>query len=424
MPPLVYVDFVLRNSDILRPLYQNVAPSFADEVPFLVDGDSLLVTIMLDPNWSSQLGGSSLHLVYLFERYLNVFVERGGHFHIVFFQCWRYVWNKHLNISLHRLILINHLSNNTKYQVHLLDHCFDERFTQLVATIRPGFILTNLDMIENCLHFRNVNTKCAVHMSNIFLLTFLQMDLPCIDTNYIDVDICTLNAFYLDNNPSVKSLYNIFGKLFRRYITEMPPVEEITALPVILNTEQHNIRSRIWLMAATIFYNTTKDEEMLKKLFLTITLMDSLELKNRCCPKLTESLTDFRDAVLEWRKAMLLALTQLTNEQCDWNNVSDLWQGILFGHVCRLTSNGINNAEELGINVSRLYEKYVADFNSNGYNIEAYPIKKSELTIEWNTYVPSTINTSMYDLFNRQTVLYLLCVYRSFSAARNKESLG
>ncbi|GLV41143.1 Mtr4 helicase [Carabus blaptoides fortunei] len=393
--PLIYVDKVINSSDIIRPLYQNVTPSFADEVPFLVDGDSLLVTVMLDPNWSNQLGGSSLHLVYLFERHLNVFVQRGGNFHIVFFQCWRNVWNENWNILFHRLILINHLSHNTKYQVHLFDHCFNKEFTHLIATIRPGFILTNLDMIENCSHFKNINSKYIIHMSNIFVLSFLQMDLPCIDTNYINVDISTLNAFYLENNPGVKSLCTVFGKVFRNYITELPQVKEINKLPIIPNAEQYNIRTWIALMAATIFYKETTDEEMLKKIFLTLTLMESLELKNRCCPKLTESLIELNYVMFEWQKAMFLAHTLLTNEQCDWTNVSDLWQGILFGHVCRLTSNGINNAEELGINISKRYEKYIANFNNNGYNIKAYPIKKSVLNVEWTTYVPTTINTNL-----------------------------
>ncbi len=100
------VDFE-RNEDAFRfylespkrSKFEDWKNEFGEGEPFLVDGDALIWRCVAgeDPlvPWDEVSGGSSLHVVYLMEKALLAFTERGGKPTLVFFNRHEAMWNGH-----------------------------------------------------------------------------------------------------------------------------------------------------------------------------------------------------------------------------------------------------------------------------------------------------------------------------------------
>ena len=56
--------------------YENLENEFNDVEEFLIDGDSLLLSVVNDENFSMIYGGQSLQLVYIIERKLKLFLQK------------------------------------------------------------------------------------------------------------------------------------------------------------------------------------------------------------------------------------------------------------------------------------------------------------------------------------------------------------
>ncbi|XP_022803066.1 probable ATP-dependent RNA helicase DDX60 [Stylophora pistillata] len=95
----------------------NILTDFADAEIFLIDGDSLLLEVLSEKSldWSS--GGQFLHLIYLAERFLQNFTEKGGVFHIIFLKEMEIIWRSNSTMLLAREALILHLQHNTDFTV-------------------------------------------------------------------------------------------------------------------------------------------------------------------------------------------------------------------------------------------------------------------------------------------------------------------
>ena len=55
---------------------ENLENEFNDVEEFLIDGDSLLLSVVNDGNFSMIYGGQSLQLVYIIERKLKLFLQK------------------------------------------------------------------------------------------------------------------------------------------------------------------------------------------------------------------------------------------------------------------------------------------------------------------------------------------------------------
>ena len=55
---------------------ENLENEFNDVEEFLIDGDSLLLSVVNDENFSMIYGGQSLQLVYIIERKLKLFLQK------------------------------------------------------------------------------------------------------------------------------------------------------------------------------------------------------------------------------------------------------------------------------------------------------------------------------------------------------------
>ena len=122
--------------NILR--YENLENEFNDAEEFIIDGDSLLLSVVNDQNFNMIYGGHSLQLVYIVERKLKLFVQKGPRFTILFAKLLnRLLWNRCVAMQLFREVLIYHLSLNLNYNV------IRERtdFNQYLNDTKPSMII-------------------------------------------------------------------------------------------------------------------------------------------------------------------------------------------------------------------------------------------------------------------------------------------
>ena len=91
--------------------YENLENEFNYAEEFLIDGDSLLLLAVNDENFNMIYGGQSLQLVYVIERKLKIFVQKGAKFSIIFLKLSNQIlWRRCVTVQLFREILIYHLS--------------------------------------------------------------------------------------------------------------------------------------------------------------------------------------------------------------------------------------------------------------------------------------------------------------------------
>lgn len=55
----------------------NILTDFADAEIFMIDGDSLLLELLVEQSLDWSNGGQFLHLTYLLERFLQYFTDKG-----------------------------------------------------------------------------------------------------------------------------------------------------------------------------------------------------------------------------------------------------------------------------------------------------------------------------------------------------------
>ena len=185
---------------------------FADAEMFLIDGDSLLMELALDKNLDWIYSGQFLHLVYLFERYLHLFVRKDGVFQIVFFKDFEEVWKSQPCIYLARKVIMQHLLANVSYKVlYKFESPWDPEFLKYIKDFVPSFMLLSDGEI---LSEHKDQQLIPQHVSRIFVLHFLQvlsLELNCAFTYDIEFGTSTLNGFHV-----------MFSPMFRKWKVPLP----------------------------------------------------------------------------------------------------------------------------------------------------------------------------------------------------------
>ena len=186
----------------LRPQMLNLMNEFADAEMFLIDGDSLLMELALDESLDWTYSGQLLHLVYLFERYLHLFVRKDGVFEIVFFKNFNEVWKSQPCIYLARNVIMQHLQANVRYKVlYEFESPWDCEFLRYIKSFVPSFMLLS----DGEILFENKDQQLIPRrVERIFLLNLLKvlsLEVNCAFTYKIQFGTSTLNGFHIMNSP-------------------------------------------------------------------------------------------------------------------------------------------------------------------------------------------------------------------------------
>ena len=129
--------------------YENLENEFND-AEFLIDGDSLLLSAVNDENFNMIYGGQSLQLVYMIERKLKVFVQKGAKFSIIFLKLSNQIlWKRCVALQLFRELLLYHLSSNLGYNVlRDFEDLLDMNYIHYLSDTKPSMIILSYKGIK------------------------------------------------------------------------------------------------------------------------------------------------------------------------------------------------------------------------------------------------------------------------------------
>ncbi|XP_044173202.1 probable ATP-dependent RNA helicase DDX60 isoform X1 [Acropora millepora] len=192
----------------------NILTDFVDAEIFMIDGDSLLFELLGEESLDWSHGGQFLHLIYLLERFLQHFTDKGGVFHIVFFKDMETIWKTQPSMLLARQTLILHLQHNTSFTVVTsINHFWSEEWKEYVQDQIPAFML--LTDAENIPWKTERGTKAESVIQFLFrslLMHCLGQGLNCVYISGIQMTATKVLGFYMESSAEHKAILRKRGK--------------------------------------------------------------------------------------------------------------------------------------------------------------------------------------------------------------------
>lgn len=381
--------------DFNKPNFQDITPLFDDGVPFLVDGDALMLTAILDKNYNPCFGGQFLHLVYICERILQIFTNNGGICQIVFFDIWKEMYDNSNNLLLCREVLYLHFMKNTQIPVHKIKHFYSSDFINIIENVKSRFLLCNLGIyIDYPRAIRKVEGNASKLNNKVLpvfcgeLLSSISNDLACVDIEKLSIDVSTVSSFIVDSNAEVMQLsqmvQNQVIKAFRMN-DDSPSPDNCFVAKTALETVVCNAAINFQILHPKQLNN-------LRLILVLYATMDCFKLQNRGCPRVyidsENTRKDVKDLIDTWMQLLYKSLTPLSTKTVDWKNVGDLWQGTLFSTIICAINKEINDAQQLGA-ISDRYEYYVNLINTESkMPLDPYPLKPIETDVSYKILMP------------------------------------
>jgi len=169
----MYAELTLRHEDI---------GADNDQI-FLIDGDSLLHEILMDPLIDWEHGGQFLHVLYALERYVQRFQEGGRVFRFVFFHAFGGVaFADAPLIQIIRETAIRHLRERLRVPVSQFHNWWEAPFHAFLERVDPAFILVGDGAgAAASASADNGVSALSAHMSSLSLSSSASSALPATD---------------------------------------------------------------------------------------------------------------------------------------------------------------------------------------------------------------------------------------------------
>ncbi|XP_034236098.1 probable ATP-dependent RNA helicase DDX60 isoform X2 [Thrips palmi] len=323
-------------------------------------------------------GGQSLHIIYLVEKFLMIFLSRGLKFTVIFCEIWNICWEPFPQFSIARAALRLHLMNNqNRFSVLSVRSLWSQEFSVLIEDKKPSFILTTLQLPE----FLTASRKSKDNWMQFILSSqsvycgFLHLDVVNIETVHNTAASLMASVHsHLHNFKGIKGQIETLEK-------NMPVQKnslEIDELPV------SNMRSSILILAAceTLKVNYSKTViDVVKTVLLSAALLELIPLKMRCFKNLLALPLQVGEILKQFQREMAKILNQVCADSAyiDYRQAGDLWHGkfiqAVFNCVCKVGS--INCANDLGNAIASQYEELLSHVNKNidKEDMHPYPIQ-------------------------------------------------
>ncbi|CAG2059425.1 unnamed protein product [Timema podura] len=400
--------------------YADISNSVSNGTPFLVDGDMLLVHAMADENWSSHFGGQMLHLIYLCERIMQIFVQKGGTFQIVFFKSWYDAWDGRHDLLLARTVLLLHFKHNSPYEVYEFDTVWDPLFKHHLAKFRPAFILVDLHID----HYPGDPLVKLTYYTEILFAT--STSLMCVDLNELTLAVSTLHAFFVMPNPVLKGILSKFSGDIVTVLntTANKPLQNvhIGSPNIHIENTATYLHMFVTVYAAYSYFSNEKNVsyDYMKIFLLYSVIIQRLPLKYRGSVPPQEPRPDLEEFISKVQGYMTLALQQVNSEDCDMSQVADIWHGNLFAYILYLlSSRDTDEQSDIWRDDTRLsYERLVTQIGDlSGRQLKPFPV-------HWEAVVcpgplekdPECLSLNREDVFNLKPLLPINCnLIESFS---------
>lgn len=384
----------------------------------MVDGDALMLTAILDKNYSPIAQGQFLHLVYICERILQIFTSNGGVCHIVFFDIWKKIYNNCYKLLLCRQVLYYHFTKNTNIPVHKIEHFYSSDFISIVERVKSRFLLCNLAIYKDYIEIaQKVGLKppkfvdkwpptLILYAGELF--SCISNYIACVDIETLTIDVSTVASYIVEGQPETVQL----SKRVQDYLLDSFTIDEDGA-SLSDGFVGKNARETLVCNAAVDFLTLhPKRANDLRLILATYATMDCFKLQNRGCPEVSidseEPRKDARALVDLWMQLLhKVLMSSIASEISDWRNIGDLWQGTLFFTVLCAVSEDVEDAEKLGA-ISGRYEYYVGLVNAeSSVPLDPYPLKPFGKDISYEIFEPKCKSHGNY-FFNFLIVVFVL----------------
>lgn len=336
---------LLRNS----PQMVNIKNQLNNSSINLIDGDGLLFTCFYDENliWNDS-GGQFLHLLYIVERRLQMFLRNQGKFNVVFFkESGRVLWHDNTAVKLFREILILHLQKYMPVDLEVVTNFinpWDEEFSNYVKVNKPNYIFT-CDTLDD-------EINATITLLHLKLVRFLQLGMSLVFLEDIQVTGSALNGFLLgldDMNANLNS------KQCHDFVKGLREKLKFTSINYGMVCDSHLLDGwnhfngfkeiqlecySLFLFVKTFIEKAKEKEEAFKdfiKLFLFYVLLkEKLPLRKRALPEVingNERLLFFINNMQLTMKKVLVAASKNLGDNGNYQQLCDLWDGNLFMNV-------------------------------------------------------------------------------------------
>nr|XP_022902437.1 uncharacterized protein LOC111415131 [Onthophagus taurus] len=370
-----------------KSFYEDVTAMINSSVPTLIDGDSLLLYCVLRESHPIISGNQFLHITYLFERFLDLLIQKGATCILVFFNFWELVWEKNFAMRTLRYVIGNHFKNNTNIPTYTFLWYYSPQFLEFKSREKPRCIITSLGFDANVKSFNEklqnesifANEECAQKLFSASLVYCIANDLPIIDTHSIDIGVTLIYAF---NVPPKRLSNEICTKFKGECLNELDLLKQMYSKIIGVSIDLKSPRELI-IEAGALYLKRFNDQNKLRLLFLYYAVQFALPLENRTPPKKLETnkeiIKQLQEFINNWQESLYSVLSNrtLNQDNFDYELISDLWQGTLFMCVLRLTTDYIENKTQLGM-LHTEYENLLADVNLRLLELDQinpYPIE-------------------------------------------------
>ncbi|KAE8742679.1 hypothetical protein FOCC_FOCC011808 [Frankliniella occidentalis] len=382
-----YIKKLQQFTTFVRAQFQDILPQIVDGRKFIIDGDSLLMHALDSEGLSQELGGQTLHVIYIVENFLQTFLNRALNFVVVFFKIWDKAWTCFPQLAMARNALKLHLLHNQrKFDVITSDPLWSKQFYQYLAQQRPGFIMMST-RLPHFLQSSNLDEKTpSKWLQFVLSAQSAHCEFICLDV----VDINTVVSSSTSLMATVYVHFNNLGKFkenvakMTKFVEEIMPkvsqAQDLTELP------EKDVKSSTIILAASLLLekdSSSKCINVTKIVLLSLAFQEHLPLKLRCF----KNLPDLSPTVEKILKCFLLNIAEVIYDlshkadelsAIDFRFVGDIWQGKFVKAVFHgIAVAGSVQSGELGNIIGSRYERLVSTVNklTNVMDISPYPLK-------------------------------------------------
>lgn len=131
--------------DVVIFTQQDITREISDSCSLLIDGHSLIIECLFNSNLNLNCGGQTLHLIYLFERYIELFSNLSKHYFIVFFRDINTLLSLDKCMHLASSVIFNHMTQieELKNKIIFFPSFYSIEYNKFLEKEKSTFIVMN-----------------------------------------------------------------------------------------------------------------------------------------------------------------------------------------------------------------------------------------------------------------------------------------
>ena len=193
----------------LKCIKIDMSKEISDASSFFIEGFSLINECFHQQRVDWTAGGQYLHLIYIFEKYIEMFTSLSDHYYIVFFQELSALFIHDTTFYLAICIVYNHLASlpQFKCKIKFFKGIFDANYIEFLENEKPTFIVINDEAEAFQLSSHTTRELQSAYQIVKIFHSYHELNFMLIDE--LSIKSNRLNAFYSKSQRSHKHYNNL-----------------------------------------------------------------------------------------------------------------------------------------------------------------------------------------------------------------------